>query len=77
MVHIRQYAVGDINIKCTRWKGSKVESPDYWTEPWEIEAYGTQPGLWTKFAKQEKLWEVFKGVDDPDSPIISEPLGWK
>jgi len=72
MVHIKQYATGDMNVNCTRWKGSKVESPDYWTEPWEIEAYGTQPGLWVKFAKKEKLWEVFKGVSDPDSPIEIE-----
>jgi len=77
MVHIKQYATGDMNVNCTRWKGSKVESPDYWTEPWEIEAYGTQPGLWVKFAKKEKLWEVFKGVSDPDSPIEIEELCWK
>jgi len=77
MVHIKQYALGDVNIRGTRWKGSKVESPDYWTEPWEIEAYGMQPGIWTKFAKQEKLWEVFEGVCDPDTPIEIEPLGWK
>ena len=77
MVHIKQYAIGDMNVSCTRWKGSRVETPDYWTEPWEIEAYGTQPGLWNKFVKEEKLWEVFSRVDDPDSPIVSEPLGWK
>ena len=77
MVHVRQYALGDVNINCTRWKGSKVEVPDYWTEPWEIEAYGMQPGLFTKFAKKEKLWNVFEGVDDPDSPIENGKLGWK
>ena len=77
MVHVKQYAIGDMNVNCTRWKGSKVETPDYWTEPWEIEAYGMTPGLFTKFAKEEKLWEVFEDVNDPDSTIISEPLGWK
>lgn len=77
MVHIKQYAMGDMNVNCTRWKGTKVKSPDYWTEPWEIEAYGMQPGLWTKFAIQEKLWEVFEGVDNPETEIISEPLGWR
>lgn len=77
MVHVKQYAMGDVNIKGTRWLGSKVEDTDYWIQPWEIEAYGTQPGLWNKFAKQEKLWEVFSGCQDPDTPIEMEPLGWK
>jgi hypothetical protein len=77
MVHIKQYIYGDVNLKLTRWKGSKVEVPDYWTEPWEVEAYGLQPGLWNKFAKHEKLWEVFEGVEDPDTPVVSVPLGWR
>lgn len=77
MVHVKQYATGDININGTRWKGSKVDAPDYWTEPWEIEAYGMQPGLFTKFAIKEKLWEIFEGVCNPDTAIEKEPLGWK
>ena len=77
MVHVKQYVLGDVNIRLTRWKGSKVETPDYWTEPWEIEAYGMQPGLWVKFAKQEKLWEVFADVNNPDAPIEEVELGWK
>lgn len=77
MVHIKQYCHGEVNINLTRWKGSKVEQPDYWFQPWEIEAYGIQAGLFTKFAKREELWNVFKDVCNPDDPIESEPLGWK
>ena len=76
MVHVRQYALGDVNIKCTRWKGSKVEAPDYWTEPWEIEAYGMSRGLFTKFVSKERLWEVFNNISNPDDDIKPVPLGW-
>lgn len=77
MVHIKQYIYGDVNLSLTRWKGSKVEIPDYWFQPWEVEAYGMQAGLFTKFAKQEKLWEIFEDVSNPDSDIDIVPLGWK
>jgi hypothetical protein len=50
---------------------------DYWVQPWELEAFGTEVGLFSKFAIKEKLWEVFYGVQNPDSPIIAESLGWK
>jgi hypothetical protein len=76
MVHVKQYIKGDVNMKLTRWKGMRVDDVDYWTQPWEIEAHGYESGLFTKFAVKEKLWEVFKGVQNPDSPIDSEPLGW-
>jgi hypothetical protein len=77
MVHIKQYVHGEVNVNLTRWMGIKVDEPDYWVQPWEIEAYGNQPGLFTKFAKEEKLWEVFKGIENPDTKIISKPLGWR
>ena len=77
MVHVKQYIAGDVNIALTRWRGTRVDDVDYWDQPWEIEAHGIEVGLFTKFVKKEKLWNVFKGVQNPDSPIISEPLGWK
>jgi hypothetical protein len=63
----------------TRWKGQRVDSDtiDYWVQPWEVEAHGYEAGLFTKFAIQEKLWEIFEGVTNPDSPITIEPIGWK
>ena len=79
MTHIKQYAYNETNETLTRWKGRKVDSDnvDYWVQPWEIEAFGTEVGLFSKFAIKEKLWEVFFGIQNPDTPIVPEPLGWK
>jgi len=79
MVHIKQYVYGETNETLTRWKGLKVDSDDmdYWVQPWEIEAHGMEPGLFTKFAIKEKLWEVFNDIRNPDDEIEIEPLGWK
>ena len=78
-VHIKQFVYGETNEKLTRWKGERVDSDtiDYWVQPWEVEAHGYEAGLFTKFAIREKLWNVFNGVQNPDSEIIPEPLGWK
>jgi hypothetical protein len=79
MTHIKQYAYNETNETLTRWKGRKVDpdNMDYWVQPWEIEAFGTEVGLFSKFAIKEKLWEVFTGIQDPDGPIEKEELGWK
>lgn len=78
MVHIKQFATGETNDSLTRWKGTTVaEDLDYWIQPWEIEAYGREAGLFQKFVRQEKLWEVFKTISNPDDPIVPESLGWK
>jgi hypothetical protein len=78
MVHIKQYAYSETDDTLTRWKGTRVaENLDYWIQPWEVEAYGMESGLFRKFVVQEKLWEVFEGIDNPDSPIEEEPIGWK
>lgn len=79
MVHVKQYAYSEMNEEGSRWKGNRVDitTIDYWTEPWEIEAHGMEPGLFTKFAIKEKLWNVFECVQDPDAAIVPESLGWK
>jgi hypothetical protein len=79
MVHIKQYAYGETNDTLTQWKGMPMNAnlEDYWRQPWEVEAYGIETGLFRKFVVQEKLWEVFNGIDDPDSPIEEVPIGWK
>ena len=78
MVHIKQYAYGETNDSLTRWKGTKISSEDidYWVHPWEIEAYGMEVGLFQKFAIQERLWEVFSDISNPEDPIISEQIKW-
>lgn len=78
MVHVKQYAYMETNENLTRWKGEKIsENLDYYIQPWEIEAYGMAVGLFTKFAVKEKLWEVFKGIYDPNKPIKKVSIGWK
>jgi len=79
MTHIKQFAYNETNETLTRWKGMRVDydNIDYWVQPWEIEAFGTEIGLFAQFAIKEKLWEVFEGVSNPEDPIIPKPLGWK
>ena len=77
MVHVKQYVYGETNESLTRWKGSKVAEGDYWDEPWEIEAYGKEVGLFHKFAVLEKLWEVLEGVSFPEGEIKKKSIGWK
>lgn len=79
MVHIKQYAYGETDDKLEQWKGMLIDGDvnDYWRQPWEIEAYGIEVGLFRKFVVQEKLWEVFEGISNPDAPIVELPIGWK
>jgi hypothetical protein len=79
MVHVKQYVYGETNEAMTRWKGRRVDSEkiDYWSQPWEVEAHGLEIGLFTLFAIEEKLWDVFKGISNPDAGIKMEELGWK
>lgn len=79
MVHIKQFAYHETNDSLTRWKGVKVNSDDidYYSHPWEIEAYGLDEGLFAKFAISEKLWDVFEEINDPSTPIEKKKIGWK
>jgi hypothetical protein len=79
MVHIKQYAYDETNDNLTRWKGLPMDGDfeDYWRQPWEIEAYGLEAGLFRKFVVKEKLWDVFQGINNPDLPIEEEPIGWR
>lgn len=56
MVHLKQYAKGEMKdifrpAKMTKWLGEKylTDEIDYWEQPWEIEAYGREKGLYFKF----------------------------
>ena len=77
MVHVKQYAYSETNESLTRWKGQYIsDDVDYYDQPWEVEAYGMAVGLFTKFAIQEKLWEVFPGVNNPETPIEKKTIEW-
>lgn len=78
MVHVKQFAYGETNESLTRWKGQLQTGDDYWLSPWEVEAHGMEIGLFAKFVAKEKLWEVFKGINNLDDPELDiEPIGWK
>ncbi len=62
VVHLKQFALGELkdtmhpgNISV--WQGQKIneDKVDYWDLPFEIEAYGRERGLYTRFAIQENL----------------------
>lgn len=49
-VHLKQYALGEIDENMNTWKGIRVpKSTDYWDSPWEIEAHGREKGLYARF----------------------------
>jgi hypothetical protein len=80
MVHVKQYALGELNATLTKWKGNKVDSDSmyYYFRPWEIEAHGVEYGLVKKFIIEEKLWKVFKGISNPDKfKLEKKPILWK
>lgn len=79
MVHIKQFAYNETNDSLTRWKGMRINSDDidYFDHPWEIEAYGMDTGLFSKFVVEEKLWDVFEEIQNPDTPIEKKKIGWK
>jgi len=58
MVHVKQFARGELidleNTSAATWQGKRYRIHDddrYWTLPWEIEAYGREPGLYHRFRK--------------------------
>jgi len=59
MVHVKQFATGELvdnpSGKTVKWLGKRMTMHDddgYWTLPWEIEAYGRQPGLYARFRRE-------------------------
>lgn len=79
MIHIKQFIFGELSEDLSVWCGTYVDTTvvDYYVLPWEIEAYGREVGLFTKFVVQEQLWNVFEGIYNPDDPIEDSELGWK
>lgn len=77
-VHIKQYVEGNLNESQTEWQSETIDSDsmDYYSLPWEVEAFGLEVGLFTNFAKKEVLWNVFEGVRNPDAVVEAEPIGW-
>lgn len=69
MVHVKQYARGELYESTAqgkhRWQGEWLnKDPDYWDQPWEIEAHGRECGLFVRWAESQDLgkkkwtWDV-------------------
>lgn len=75
MVHLKQYAKGEMKdiwrpTRMVKWHGERYlhEEMDYWEQPWEIEAYGREKGLYYKF--QNYLREGEPEIKCPDTKHI-------
>lgn len=61
IVHVRQYVTEELvdkNSYCL-WKGKRyeaveVDTEDYYTSPWEIDAYGRQVGLYKMYLRYQE-----------------------
>jgi len=52
MVHVRQFARGELNSSLTQWKSNKYcDNIEYWDQPWEKEARRLQGKLVEEFEK--------------------------
>jgi hypothetical protein len=66
MVHVKQYARDEMKqmfrpYGTTRYMGQYYsDDMDYWEQPWEIEAYGREPGLYTNWVDSNNY------VNDPE-----------
>jgi hypothetical protein len=58
MVHVKQYATGEMRYmwrpaRHTKFQGMLYpDEVEYWDSPWEIEAFGREPGLYTRWIDQ-------------------------
>lgn len=69
MVHVKQYARGELyegsRVSKNRWQGRWInKDPDYWDQPWEIEAHGRECGLFVRWAEAEGLGDAKWTHDD-------------
>jgi hypothetical protein len=61
MVHVKQYARGEMKelwkpARYTRYQGKVYpEKMDYWDTPWEVEAFGREVGLYTRWVDDRGL----------------------
>lgn len=59
MVHVKQWAKGELKFhergNLVTFQKERYDGSEYWESPWEIEAYGREPGLWQKFKPTYKI----------------------
>jgi hypothetical protein len=57
MIHVKQYAYGELNEEMTKWKGQTVcpRSIEYDNQPWEIEAETQAEELCNEYEKSRRI----------------------
>lgn len=61
VVHAWQFSHGYLDDNLVKWRGRRIpKHTEYWDEPWEVEAYGREPGLLARFKTKYNLQEFFK-----------------
>lgn len=81
MVHVKQYARGEMKYmwrpaRFTRFRGELYpDEIEYWDSPWEIEAFGREPGLYTRWLDDRGFCknDIFDSRHLPDQ-ITEEEL---
>tara|TARA_B110000503_G_scaffold85316_1_gene129716 strand:+ start:805 stop:993 length:189 start_codon:yes stop_codon:yes gene_type:complete len=49
LVHVKQFARGELSDNLQYWKGKDCSDTDYWKQPWEKEARRLQKKLMNDF----------------------------
>jgi len=71
-VHVKQYYLKEMEdtskMNITLWKGKRYDTDkeNYWTLPWEIDAYGREIGLYEEFVRTKKYGAAKWYIDDAD-----------
>jgi len=63
MVHVKQYAYNELVEKRNGnvfWFNNVYKNTLYWDQPWEIEAYGLENGLFAKFIQHYDLYKQLR-----------------
>lgn len=70
MVHLKQFAKGELNDDHTKWKGFYIdsESIDYFDQPWEIEAASLEAVLYIMY--EEFNTSINNGKETPNNHKI-------
>lgn len=52
MVHVKQFARGELNYNLTTWKNKDCSNKEYWDQPWEKEARKLQYSMVMNFENE-------------------------
>ena len=76
MVHVKQFARCELYESTVadkhRWRGEWLnKDPEYWDQPWEVEAHGKELGLYVRYCEANKLGKP------PNRELSPEKIDWR